>query len=437
MNSSIRPAPLTFLLLAALAASQVGAAPDTQKTARPAPRPAPQPAPTAGASVGQAIISTPEHSPDHLDFGEVWDGQASAKTFSFAVGAAGYVRAEIAPGPFFVSEIQEVSPPTMGSKNNPNQSQVSVTWQTKGRVTFTEVQPGPWTYGAVGVGDQVRIKVVFKPKFDFGTMMAGPKSATMKVSGPGPMGNWALQVPLNGMFNGKHTSPLLILPQKEFLEVANPFESVKKFVIRLVGAGEDVTGSIVWPSASPGLKVKPYGNVHVGGSETKEITVPVEGTGGHNESTPLDGTVAFQFVRQGQSIPQQTLPVSFRVTFVPSYFGRDLPDKTCNGVSLSRPTVTAYANGNLNFHLTLGPQASQSRFEVFFPQAGRTLLHTTAPADLNQQIVVRVEENGPVGLATASQGFYVNFDGKFNPGTPDSLNRYLALMRSSAEIRCW
>ncbi len=392
----------------------------------------PTPLPQAASRIHVAdVLNTPSHAPDQMDFGSVWNGESAKRTLSLTTIASGYVTVEIPRGPFRVAEYRELGGSTGG------QTVVQFGMKSvKARTTYADGQSGPFQW-SLAPNTAIEVDIVFQPHFDLFTMAAGPKSATMKVTGPGPHGAWAFNVPLRGMFDGMRTSPLLILPEKDILSVADPFETVQKFVVRLVGTGEDVSGRIVWPSASPGLKVKPYGNVSLDASETKEFTVPVEGTGGHTDKTPLDGAVAFEFVRRGQSAPQQTVAVPFRVSFVPGYFGRDLGPAKCNGVQLTLARVTIYANGNAHFSVTLGPQAYESHFEVFFPQAGRTLFHTIAPADLRQQIRVRAEENGPGGLATVNQSFTINFDGRINPGPGSSLDRYLALMHSTATLRCW
>jgi hypothetical protein len=77
------------------------------------------------------------------------------------------------------------------------------------------------------------------------------------------------------------------------------------------------------------------------------------------------------------------------------------------------------------------------RDEVFFPEAGRVLLHTTVPNSSFPQITSRVEENGPTILGTFHNDWYVEVQGPANPGAPDSLDRYRALLKSSAQLRCW
>jgi hypothetical protein len=413
----------------------------TPRTAPPTVAPGavtPTVTPSSGGGASRAThLGPPAFSPTQLDFGEVWDGQSAMRTFSLTSAAPGTIKIEIPPGPFFVTEIRELSPPKPGgSKNNPSpQPQPIFVQETKGKGSFPEGVPSPWTYSAVAAGDQILVHLLFKPKFDISTMMAGPKSATMKVSGPGAIGSYSFSVPLAGMFDGKHTSPVLVLPQSEVVVPVTGQETAK-MVVRLVAAGEEVTGKVVWSAAS-GIKPGAFSNVHLNPTETRDVTVSIDGTGGHGDGTALDGMIAFEFTRKGESISQRTPGRPFRLVFIPSYFGRDFAKANCNGVDLSRAHLTVEANGDADLYLWVGPQAGEVHYEVYFPEANRVLLHTTVPNSSVPQIVSRVEESGPTVLGTYHNDWYVDVEGPINPGPPDSLDRYRALLRSSAQLRCW
>jgi hypothetical protein len=382
----------------------------------------------APASVAR-IANTPAHSPDHLDFGAVWDGEAATRTLSLTTLAAGHVRAELPAGPFFVTEIRELGPPRTGSKNLGGPPQVSMTVETKGRVTFPDGGAGPWTYGA-DAGSQVILRVVFKPKLDLGGMLAGPKKATLKVSGPGPRGNWTLAIPLTGTFNGTRLAPLVILLEKEILKVATPFQTAD-LAVRLVGTGEAVSGDIVWASLTPGLKPGVRKGIQLGASETKEVKIQLDaGTTDREHEKAFDGTVAFRYARAGGGA-QETAAVPFKATFVPDFSGRNLAEKTCHGTPLMRGHVSFGADGRISVNVWFASQyAVDTRFEVVFPQAGKTFLRTRLPDGVYGKVIT---ESG----AGTWQSNTLDIGGKYTPGSPDSLDVYRSLLRSSAELRCW
>jgi hypothetical protein len=399
------------------------------------PKPAPQPSPGVAASSPLSSAFGPPSHPDHFDFGEVWDGDSSMKTLSFTTQNTGMVRVEIPSAAFFVSQIRELSPPKTGSRTAMSQGEV------KGRAVFGQL-PGPWTYSILAAGDQLQIDVMFRPKFDFGTMMAGPKTASMKVSGPGTTVPWTFSIPLNGMFNGKHTIPLLTMLDKEQLvPVALNATEGGTAQVRLVGAGEDVSGKIVPVSSTPGLNVSATQTFALGKTESKDVKVWFNGSGGHTDATPLDATVAFEFARQGQTTKQQTMPGTFRVMFIPDQFHRTFPNKSCNGVGLSDLQAVFYASGGVTWYFRTNAVNNEAHFEVFFPQAGRTLLHTSVPKDLAYHptsLSVRVEETSiPTWGGEVHNDFFFKFDGHYNPGPHDTLDKYRALLHSTAEVRCW
>jgi hypothetical protein len=248
------------------AASQASGAKPALPTATQTPLPVPKKPPSGAAAASSSVVAgssmasilnTPYHALDRLDFDAVWDGQSFLKTFSFTTNAKGYIRAEIPPGPFHVTEIRELGPPKTAGSKNPGQGfgqQPMITQETKGKVSFTENQPGPWTYGA-DAGNQILIHVVFKPKFDISSMMAGQKSATMKVSGPGPKGNWALSIPLQGMFNGLQLKPVFLADEREPYVIEG--DGTRDLLVGLTGVGTAVNGTIRGGTLLPGVSVAP------------------------------------------------------------------------------------------------------------------------------------------------------------------------------------
>lgn len=343
------------------------------------------------------------------------------KTVSFTTQNAGALRVEIPGGAFFVSQIREMGPP---------KSRL-IAPDVKGRAVFGPL-PGPWTYNILAAGDQLQIDVTFQPKWDMSTMNAGPKSASMKVSGPGVTVPWTFSVPLAGMFNGKHTMPLVTLPEKDFL-ITNSMN----VVVHLVGAGDETKGRLVW-SLPAGVTVD-WGSptdLTLGGAESKDLTYKFSAASPQPEGTHVQGSVRYEFTRKGESVKQQTAPIAFAMTYIPMSFDKPLAEKIC-GLRLSNPRIYVNAGGRIYLQGNLTGGGSDGHFEVYFPQAGRTLMHTNVPWDLNKDMITsRVEESGPMVYIRAIS-MAITVDGNLNPGPPNKLDRYLALLHSTAELRCW
>jgi hypothetical protein len=192
------PVALVFGLLAPLsAAAQV-------RIAKPAAVATPTPAPVVAAF----RPPVPLHSPDSLDFGAVFDGESSRRTFTLTANGKGYVTAAVPDGPWRVAEYRQMAP---GSTTAGNMAVRNV----KARIVDP---PKPWQW-SLGEGDEIQIDLLFAPKFDLAKMTAGPKSATMRITGPGPMGTWTLNVPLGGTFNGIKLKPVFLAEEKEVYAV--------------------------------------------------------------------------------------------------------------------------------------------------------------------------------------------------------------------------
>src|SRR5579859_794543 len=226
---------------------------------------------SAATSVSMGTnFNAPIHGPAQLDFGEVWNGQSTTRTFHLTTNASGYVTVTIPP-PYRVSQFRELGPIVAPSKNNPSHGLQPIvpTQPVKTRLNYPPGSTGPWQW-SLASGVDIQIDLVFEPKFDMATMNAGPKPASMKVTGPGPKGNWTLNIPVAGIFNGLVLAPIVLLQQKDFVvptrAPVQAFESVQ-LPIRLVGTGDAVTGRIVWPSLSNGLVGSPT-NVNLGPSQT-------------------------------------------------------------------------------------------------------------------------------------------------------------------------
>jgi hypothetical protein len=194
-------------------------------------------------------LNTPVHSPDQFDFGEVWDGDVARKTFHIVANASGFVTVDIPAGPFHVSEFREMGEAKGGSKNMGTGKGPTVPIQpVKVRNQYPDGRTGLLQW-KLDPGADVQIDVVFQPHFKFGSEMAGLKSATMKVSGPGPKFNWTLSLPLRGMFDGLKVTAPLAVDLRSLYAVAG--EKATWIQVTVTGLGTDVSGTIRSDGAMP------------------------------------------------------------------------------------------------------------------------------------------------------------------------------------------
>jgi len=239
----------------------------TQGTASALPMPTPGP---AGAALA---LNTPTHSPDSFNFGEVWDGDMIRKTLHLTTTAAGYVTVQIPKGPFRVAEFREMGAVQLPSKNNPgNKSTQNLgpIQPVKTKITYQDGQSGPFQWSLAPDTD-IQIDIAFQPHFQFGSEMAGQKSAAMKVTGPGRHGNWTISVPLVGMFDGLKISATMAPETKEILAIAG--EKYVPVNVTLYGLDTPVTGTIRAGSQVPqGVSVMGK-SVKLGAKENVSVTV--------------------------------------------------------------------------------------------------------------------------------------------------------------------
>jgi hypothetical protein len=209
--------------------------------------------PSAGSL---ALSNTPVHSPDQFDFGEVWDGDLGKKTFYITANASGFITVDIPAGPFHVSEYREMGKAQGGSKNmGAGKGAIVPIQPVKVRYPYPDGRTGPLQW-KVEPDTDVQIDVVFQPHFKFGGEMAGQKSATMQVSGPGPKLNWTLALPLRGMFDGVRISALITVDPKEVFGIQ--YDQGAYVNVTVTGLGSPVQGTIKAGGAVPkGVSVEP------------------------------------------------------------------------------------------------------------------------------------------------------------------------------------
>jgi hypothetical protein len=246
-------------LSAGLFLATFAAAAGTPPSAHPA-SPALRALPTATSLPGRpgagtvvhTILNSPEHSPEQLDFGAVWNGQLSKRTFVLTTNANGYVAVTIPAGPFRIAEFREMG--VGGQSVGGGAAARFLVRNVKTRITYQPGQSGPFQW-SLASGAEIQVDVVFEPRFDLATMMAGPKSATMKVTGPGPKGGWTLSIPMHGMFNGLQVRTPLTADWKEVYAV--PGDTGTFVNLTLTGLGSPVSGTLKGGTVPAGVSVVP------------------------------------------------------------------------------------------------------------------------------------------------------------------------------------
>ena len=132
-------------------------------------------------------FTAPQHSPEQLDFGNAAEGETALRTFSLTTNSSGSVRVTITPGPFRLVEFREIAPARGKGHGQPGSD-------LRSRIKYKKDEAGPFEW-SMDASVQIQLDIVFSPRLP---ATPGEQSAFMKVSGPGPHGNWVFTVPLRG-----------------------------------------------------------------------------------------------------------------------------------------------------------------------------------------------------------------------------------------------
>ena len=302
--------------------------------------PTPTPTAAAAASVkpmapGVAnILNAPVHSPASLDFGAVWNGQSSKRTFALTTNGNGNVAVEIPTGPYRVAEFREMGAGAFGG-GGPLMAR-----NVKSHITNPSK---PWRW-SLAPGAEIQIDLVFEPKFDLFSMTAGPKPATMKVTGPGPQGNWTLSVPLAGMFNGLKIAATFVVADKEPV-VVSPAPGLD-LAVSIAATSSELKGTIRGGSLPAGVSVTPVAVTVPPGSE-KKVTVPLKLN--WNGGFPADGVAkAGELVLEYGGGSQKA---SFSISGVPATTSTGGMPGNC-GIDFLGWAAILYPDGRLLFSLS-------------------------------------------------------------------------------------
>ena len=131
--------------------------------------------------------NVPQHSPEQLDFGNAAEGETALRTFSLTTNSSGSVSVTITPGLFHLMEFREIAP-VRGKSRGQSGSDL------RSRIKSKQYKAGSFQCN-MDANVQIQLDIVFSPSL---SATPGGQSAVMKVSGPGPHGNWVFTVPLRG-----------------------------------------------------------------------------------------------------------------------------------------------------------------------------------------------------------------------------------------------
>ena len=132
--------------------------------------------------------NAPQHSPEQLDFGHVAESETALRTFSLTTNNSGSISVTITPGSFRLVEFREIAP-IRGKGHGQSGSDL------RSRIKYKKDEAGPFQW-SMDANVQIQLDIVFSPRLP---ATPGEQSALMKVSGPGPHGNWVFTVPLRGL----------------------------------------------------------------------------------------------------------------------------------------------------------------------------------------------------------------------------------------------
>ena len=233
------------------------------------------------------------------------------------------------------------------------------------------------------------------------------------------------------MFDGKPRR--FWYPEEGVLATQRVRHRTSTFVVRPSARGKP-SPRLVWPSTSAEVALGPR---EPRGDRDREFS-PVEGTGGHDETKPLDGSVAFEFSRKGEGRPSADRRVVPRHLFPTASTNRCRRLRAT--VSSSRSFPRRRPGGRQRVALRSGgalpvqARRCDASPRGLFKEANRVLFHTYVPCNSNPIVQTRARKTGRIRSARSTR-----------PERPDDTSstsaiRTLDCYRKpclTAQIRCW
>ncbi len=419
MRSGPRSLALALLLPSTLVGQglkTVAKVPAAFPTAAPTPTHASLASKSTKPAAISALVDIPLHSPQQLEFGAVWNGQSSRRTFALTTTAAGNVAVQVPPGPFRIVEFRLMSGPP-APINGAAARIVGSSRQVELRLTYSAAQPAPPLWN-VGAGKDIELDAVFEPKFDLFSMTAGPKSEHMKVAGLGPTHPWSLSIPLQGTFNGLHVETIFTVDDKE-VQVVSPAKHLD-VQVRVVGVDTAVSGMVRGGTVPAGVTV---GSVplSVKGAQTVTAKLPVSLSWGALKPDGVNRDVELVFDAGGHSSKAR-----FSVVPVPGSVDAGGQRADC-GIGWLGWNVVLSPDGRLNYSLSGNNQDLVNVRDILttLSVAGRVVAWGYMHLDFD-----------PGGKTTTSSNHWnsanlpVNFNSRFGPAD------YVPAVRGGVAFSC-
>jgi hypothetical protein len=187
---------------------------------------------------------------------------------------------------------------------------------TATRAILASTSSAPWQL-SVPADTDVQTEVIFAPKFDLFTMLAGPKSAKLHLTGSGVNGAWAVDVPVDGTFNGLQVGVVFVIDDREI--TVTVADSIGAVPVTLTGVGQSETGTIRGGAVPAWVSV---GQVQATVPATSSVKTSVPVTVNWNVAAKTVGggnTVQLEFDYAGRKAT-----ASFSLTLAHAYSGGKL-----------------------------------------------------------------------------------------------------------------
>jgi hypothetical protein len=186
--------------------------------AHASPTPAPTPKPGSAALSSAPISTGPTYSPHQLDFGAIDFDRTTWKTFTLTAPVAGEITLEFPTGSFRFGEFRRIPPITFGGQGTTTRAAVPPMKPTPA-FSNTQTDVYKWNFAA---GEGMELTIFFQTFSKNDAVNPGLRTATMKISGPGSITPWTVNILMSGTVNGsKSSTPQLAPPPTGNNSMAN------------------------------------------------------------------------------------------------------------------------------------------------------------------------------------------------------------------------
>ena len=225
-----------------------------------------------GIKPGIDIPVRADVSPNQVDFGSIWDGQAPRVEIRVAVPRDGGLTVSLTQNrPFRIVKVSTATGLLKLIRSTPSGA-VTVEQEP----TSSSIQP-PWNFRA-RAGQDLWIVLEFAPRADlFAGDSAGRYTTTVKVDGY----KWMAEIPVAGYFNGAKVGIIPMFDTYD-LHVINPFQMNPNNcavpipqILKLLNASQTPSTVVVEPAGFPGQFSMPALTVVVPPGGSQQVALPI------------------------------------------------------------------------------------------------------------------------------------------------------------------